>query len=345
MIPVNVVFGPNWWFHHFGVSFQRPFYLDRDERIRNDVVMRKALYERFGLGGPDPRPRPIIGSRHIAGGFVAPALLGVPVRFSDDQAAWPVPQNLDRKDILCLRVPEPRSTWPMDELLRQMDELERGFGYVTGDLNTGGLLNTALELRGQQFFLDLVEDAELADHLLGVVAATQRLVAECLKARTGTCAVATNRSILDVDPALYLGSNCTVPMISPALYERRVLPFEQRLAGWLQPYGIHHCGGNLHRYAAAYSRVEARFFDVGWGSDVARCSRDLAGAFLNLRLSPVRMLQCSADEVYADTHGLLRAAGRREKVGVCCINMDCDTPDENVRAMFRAARDFEAETS
>jgi hypothetical protein len=39
--------------------------------------MRKALYERFGLGQPDPKPRPVIGSRHITGGFVVPALLGV----------------------------------------------------------------------------------------------------------------------------------------------------------------------------------------------------------------------------------------------------------------------------
>jgi hypothetical protein len=342
-IPVNLVFSPSWWFHHYGVSFEEPFYLDTETRIRNDVLMRQALHDRFGLGRPDPQPRPVIGSRHIAGGFVVPALLGVEPRFSRDQAAWPVPLHLDRQSALSLRVPDLRSTWPMDVLIRQMDELERQFGYVTGDLNTAGLLNTAIELRGQQFFLDLLEDAELADHVLGVVAVTQAAVAAYVKSRTGTCAISTNRSVLDADPATYLTSNCSVQMISPALYQTRVLPFEQYLADRLQPYGIHHCGNNLQRYTKAYSQVSPRFFDVGWGSDVARSSADLPDAFLNLRLSPVRMLQLSEREIHDDILGLLRAAGRRDCVGICCINMDRDTPDPNVRAMFRAVVDYQEE--
>jgi hypothetical protein len=121
------------------------------------------------------------------------------------------------------------------------------------------------------------------------------------------------------------------------------LRFEQYLADHLRPYGIHHCGNNLQRYTKAYSQVSPRFFDVGWGSDVARSSVDLPGAFLNLRLSPVRMLQLSEQEIYDDVRGLLHAAGRRDRVGVCSINMDRDTPDRNVRAMFRAAADYAAE--
>jgi hypothetical protein len=89
--------------------------------------------------------------------------------------------------------------------------------------------------------------------------------------------------------------------------------------------------------------VSPRFFDVGWGSDVARSSADLPDAFLNLRLSPVRMLQLSEREIHDDILGLLRAAGRRDCVGICCINMDRDTPDPNVRAMFRAVVDYQEE--
>ena len=59
--------------------------------------------------------------------------------------------------------------------------------------------------------------------------------------------------------------------------------------------------------------------------------------------SPVRMVQLSEQEIYDDVHGLFLAAGRRERVGVCSINMDRDTPDQNVRALFRAAGDYQAE--
>ena len=339
-IPVEIVFNPNWWFHNYGISFNEPFYLDRQQRIRNDVITRRALYERFGLGEPTPQPRPVIGSMHIAGGFVVPALLGVRVRFQDDQAAWPIPANLSPAEILALKAPRLESSWPMDGLIADMDALEREFGFLAGDLNTGGILNTALELRGQELFLDLLEAAEVVDHLCSIVVQTQQLVAGYVQSRTGTSSISTNRSILNIDPKIYLHSNCAVQMISPRLYEKALLPKECRLAGQLRPFGIHHCGNNLHLFAPAYSKTHAVFHDVGWGSDVAKCSELLPDAFLNLRLSPVRMLRQSADEVRRDTAGLLAAAGRNRNVGVCCINMDYGTPDENVRAMFRAVEDF-----
>ncbi len=342
-IPVNVIFSPSWWNHHYGISFEESFYLDPRRRIEDDVTMRKALWDRFGFGRPDPKPRPIIGSRHVAGGFAVPALLGVPIRFAPDQAPSPVPQQWDREKTMALSVPDLASTWPMNAILPQMAALESEYGYVVGDLNTGGLLNTALDLRGQQFFFDLMEDQELATHALGVIAETQIQVAQAIKSHTGTAGVATNRSVVDADASLYLHSNCSVQMVSPSLFERTLLPFERRLSEALQPYGIHHCGNNLHRFVPAYSQVDSRFYDVGWGSDVAACSRSLPAAFLNLRLSPVRMLQCSAEEVYHDAYGLLAAAGRRSEVGVCCINMDRETRDENVRAMIQAARDYRSE--
>lgn len=72
-LPVELVFNPNWWYHTAGISFDEKFYLDIDTRIQNDVTMRRVLHERFGalgLGEANPQPRPIIGSMHVAGGFV-----------------------------------------------------------------------------------------------------------------------------------------------------------------------------------------------------------------------------------------------------------------------------------
>ncbi|MFN7993560.1 MAG: hypothetical protein U0Q18_08165 [Bryobacteraceae bacterium] len=339
-IPVNFIFGPNWWFHHYGISFEKPFYLDPETRIRNDVTMRRVLYERFGFGQARPEPRPIIGSRQIAGGFVVPALLGVQIRFCNDQAAWPVPSSLGRDSILALRVPEIRATWPTSELFAQMDDLERQFGYVVGDLNPAGLLNTALEVRGQQFFMDLVEDSELSDHLFGVIAETQARVSELVRERTGTSSIATNRSIVDLDPSICLTSNCSNHMISVELYKRRMFKFEQQLAARLRPFGVHHCGNNLHKYAEPYQSLDASFFDVGWGSDVACCSAAFPTAFLNLRMDPVTMMRSSAEEIYHTGLRLLRECGRRDRVGLCCINMDRETPDANVHALMRAAADF-----
>jgi hypothetical protein len=146
-LPVEVIFNPNWWFRNYGISFDRPFYFDREVRIENDIAMRRALFARFGLGHPYPRPRPVIGSQFVAGGFVVPALLGVDVRFEKNQAPCPVSANLKPEQIMALRVPDVDSTWPMNVWIAQMDALERDFGFVIGDFNTDGVINTAL-LRG-----------------------------------------------------------------------------------------------------------------------------------------------------------------------------------------------------
>jgi len=76
------------------------------------------------------------------------------------------------------------------------------------------------------------------------------------------------------------------------------------------------------------------FFDAGWGSYIAACRKALGDAFLNLRLSPIRMLQCTPAEMASDVEKLLLAAGPLDKAGVCCINMDYGTPDDNLFAVY-----------
>src|SRR5438067_4840310 len=103
-MPVEMVFAPNWWLRHYGISFDTPFYFDPAMRMANDLLMGKAVYDRFGLGDGGGNPRPVIGSMHVAGGFIVPALLGVETRFSSNQAPWPVPRNLSKEEVLDLRV-------------------------------------------------------------------------------------------------------------------------------------------------------------------------------------------------------------------------------------------------
>jgi hypothetical protein len=143
-----------------------------------------------------------------------------------------------------------------------------------------------------------------------------------------------------VDPRLFLHANCSVQMISPASYRALHLPTEKRMADRIQPFGIHHCGDNAHKMAHVYAELPVCYLEVGWGSDVAACREALPEAFLNLRLNPVRMLQASPYEITEDTEMLLSAAGPLEQTGICCINLDHGTPDDNVFAMFEVVQRF-----
>ena len=85
---------------------------------------------------------------------------------------------------------------------------------------------------------------------------------------------------------------------------------------------------------------EACFFDVRWGADIAYCRSKIPYAFFNIRLSPVKIKTCTPDEVEKDLVNLLENAGDLSNVGICCINMDHRTPDENVGKIFEVARRY-----
>jgi hypothetical protein len=52
------------------------------------------------------------------------------------------------------------------------------------------------------------------------------------------------------------------------------------------------------------------------------------------------MLQETPEVIQKDVRGLLSSAGTFDKVGVCCINMDYGTPDENVTAILEALESY-----
>jgi uroporphyrinogen-III decarboxylase len=334
---------PSWWHKHYGICFDEHFYLDKETRQRNEQTMNQALVERFGeigVGQRDFGRRPVIGSQHVAGGFVMPALMGCQVVFAPGQPPTPLEARLSDEAVWCLEVPDPRTTWPMNQLLADMEALEAEFGWVEGDFDLDGVFNLALTLRGQQLFVDFSENPALARHLLAVCTQALLAVAECVKPRTGTLAIATNRMITHVDRSLFLHSDCSVQMLSPETYREFLLEPELMLAERLQPFGIHHCGNNLHRHAPVYAQVPAVFFDVGWGSDLRAARRALPEAFFSLRLNPGRLLQGTPADVAADTENLLGSGAPLERAGLCCINMDADTPDENVWAMFEVVQHY-----
>lgn len=344
LLPVDVVFHPDWWHTHYGLDFREPFHFDPEVRVQSERRMRQALYDRFGdlgLGEADAPPRPVVGPVHLAIGFVVQAMLGCQVRFSEDAAPWVLCAELTDEQVWALEVPAIETTSPMRETIAMMDALEAEFDYLEGDIPWDGVHNIALDLRGQQLFLDYFDNPELVHHLFDVIARTTYRVADYVRRRTGTSSISINRIVAGIDPRLNVHSNCSVQMISSATYEEYLLPYECWLAERSQPYGIHHCGDNLERIVEAYARVPGlAYVDVGWSSDVAACRAALPDVFFSLRLSPVRLRAQTPDEVRKDVERLLDQAGPLDKLALCCVSIDADTPDDNVRAIFEVAERY-----
>jgi hypothetical protein len=347
-LPLDVVFHPNWWHQNYGLFFDRDFFYDPERRVWQEARMRGLLYERFGdlgLGQKDAPRRPIVGPILMGSGYIVQEVLGCEVKYQENGNPWVLPRVLSEAEVWELEAPEDIEGTPsMRALFALMESLEAEYGYLQGDVPLHSVLNVAIDLRGQDYFIDLIENQPLVEHLHRVIARTIYEVGRRVKARTEVVAISVNRIIASFDPGICIIPNCSLQMISPAMYEELLLEHDTWLGEGLPPLGFHHCGDNAHRFAHLYARAGAVYLDVGWGSDIAACRAALPDAWLSLRLNPVKIKDATPEEAAADAEGLLQAHGAPwDKVAVCCINMDYGTPDEVVRAIFETVARFRGE--
>lgn len=306
--------------------------------------MSRLLWERFGgfgYGVENPVPEPVIGPVHLAAGYMFSSLWGCKIEYPKDSSPNVIPLSMSVEELYGKEIPEQEQNREFQDFIALINAFKKRFGYVKGDINWTGVQNLALDLMGQQLFMSYFDNPRAMHTIFDKITRSIIDTLGIIRAETGTTSISVNRSIENVEPTINLHSNCSVQMISNETYEEFLLPVDIELSRHLQPYGIHHCGNNMHNVAQGYSKVgDACFFDVGWGADIDFCRKKIPDAFFNVRLSPVKIKDCAPDEVETDLVNLLENAGDLSKVGICCINMDNGTPDENVMKIFEVAERY-----
>ncbi|MBN2025019.1 MAG: hypothetical protein JW809_19740 [Pirellulales bacterium] len=335
MLPVDIVLHPSWWFHHEGITFDEDFFLHPAKRVEVERKMERALFERwgrFGLGDHRGEDRPELGPVHLAAGWLLSAMLGCRVDFFEDGPPQVIPAG---RDDLALDPDAAFASRSYKQFAAMHDDLKTRFGHVTGDVNWGGILNLALDLRGQAYLIDMIEDPEGADRFAAAIARViERFTAEVAQA-SGTTSITVNRVVRHLARPVMLHSECSHVMISTAAYERLLMPFDVEWSKRYRPYGIHYCGEDPHRFAATFAKLpHLDFLDVGWGGDVAVLRRHLPDTFMNIRYSPVDIIHQTPDAIRQTIRRLVRASDNPYLTGVCCINMDHQVRDEQVTAIL-----------
>ncbi|GAB6171197.1 hypothetical protein JCM15765_06750 [Paradesulfitobacterium aromaticivorans] len=338
-VPVSVGMYANWWWKNYGISYNKQYYYDPDYRIEAQMKQQKILHERFGdvgMGNPDPQPNPFIDY----GMALLPEMFGCEITFFDDALPWANPANISEEEVEKLTVPDIENRHPMTEIIRQMDYLEQKYGRVTGNINTTGILNLALKIRGDQLYMDFFENPELAHKLMNICLESIIKLANYVRKRTGTLASSVTPM---APPEMYILPNCTVAQISNDAYEEFVLPYELKLAEAMQSFGIHHCG-SVDNVVVGYSKVKnMQFIEVGPKSDLRRVRELMPDVFINARIDPVRMLKCTPAEIEQDVKYLIDNGGPLDKLSIDAVGVDYGTPDENVRVMLNTAKSYSAE--
>lgn len=343
-LPVEIVLHPSWWHAHAGIVFDRDFFYHPAKRVESEQRMEQVLYERFGrygLGSRHASDLPVLGPVHIAAGYLVSEMLGCEVRYRADAPPDVVPANLERVET---DREKPFRSAAFKRFEQLCDALKTRHGYLLGDVGWAGVLNLALDLRGQAFFLDMVDEPERAVSELNALAAITERFASGVESETGSSSISVNRTVRHLRQPVFLHSECSNTMISAEDYERFILPIDAAWSLRHRPFGIHHCGRDPHRFAASYAKVpHLDFLDVGWGGDVGEIRQQLPCTFLNIRLDPVGIAHQTPEEIRSTIIRLVRQSAAPWLTGVCCINMDNTVGDEQISAIFETVEELRRE--
>jgi hypothetical protein len=334
-LPVEVVFHPSWWHKHAGISFDHDFFYDPRRRVDDERKMERVLYERFGdlgLGEDRDRDLPLIGPVHNAAGYLLSEMIGCRIEYREDAPPQVVPAQRQDPD---LDVESAFSGEPFHRLTRLVEVLKRNHGHVVGDVNWSGVLNLALDFRGQDIFLDMLDRPAEVRTFFGRIAEIIDRFTGYIERETGTTSISVNRTVRHLRPSVFLHSECALTMISTEHYESFIRPFDRVWSERRRPFGVHYCGSDPHRFAQSFVGLpHLDFLDVGWGGDLSVLREKLPQTFLNIRLSPVETVSQSVEEIRQAIETRVAASADPYLTGVCCINMDDRVTDNKVRAIF-----------
>jgi MtaA/CmuA family methyltransferase len=265
--------------------------------------------------------------------------VGVPVSFPDDEPAViarPLLARIeDAADLEPARVGEYRYVQVLVEAVRRLVERFRGEIYVRGNCDQCPF-SIATMMRGSaELMMDLCDEEKLPAilRLLDYGTDVTRQIVH-LMADTGCDMISNGDSPAGPD------------LISPEMYARFALPYEQRIARESHarglPYTLHICGDTT-RILPSMLASGADCLELDYQTDAVVARDILAGraAFIG-NLDPSGVLRLGTPrEVEAATGALLALFADTPRF---ILNAGCamprGTPPENVHAMIRTARQF-----
>ena len=336
--PLRVVLGfePRWFRERCEVDFSQRWHSDPDYRRSTLIAMRNQLRRSFPevsqWDGEEERHTATISG--VFGIGVIPAAFGIPLRYYADR--WPHLEpgyELGDRAAEQLTAEAALASPFVEGLLRQIDDMAAKWGTVYGDLNWQGVLNLAFHLRGQQIFADMAERPDLAAHLFGVIAEVLVRLAQTVQQRQ-------RASGFDIDYMCL--SNCTINMISPAMYGRILAPVDARVADSFARFGVHTCNWNATPYFPALSQLpKLGYIDMGMQSDLVKAKSLFPGARRAVMYTPGRLKEVSPDQLRADLERIWRELAPCD---VVLADIPWDTPDETVRWFYGVSRQISETT-
>ncbi|NPV06334.1 MAG: hypothetical protein HPY83_00050 [Anaerolineae bacterium] len=301
------------------------YYTRADVAVHTQIRARELFQSAYGVDvGGVAVPVPA---------YVGVASLGAKLVLPDDHP--PMVANLgrvlaDRDSVLALRPAVPEASDWLQRYLAMREEMGRILGKLP-PLGAGqeGPITSAVLLRGDRFFLDVLDDPEVAHHLLGVV--TQTYISFVRYARRINGQPETGNTGIADDMA---------GMLPPALWPEFVLPYWLRIYEELGP-GRRSVHTELLRPDHLRFLRELRIDAYDPGNDQYLQVEDVIGLVghmdVSWNLHTVRDMLDGTPATIRTTYTAAVDAGMRHMMTELCRR----TPRENVAAFVEVAREHE----
>jgi hypothetical protein len=216
------------------------------------------------------------------------------------------------------------------ELFGQMETIEAAAGKIHGYLSWQSVINNAFNIREQAIFTDMIDQPELTHRFLTLICDVMIALAQRVQARQRLSGFAIDQ--LDI-------SNCVMNMISPRAYRNFILPYDARIAGAFERFGVHTCNWDVTPYLAELSRLpKVGYLDMGIMSDLRRAREIFPEARRAVMYSPVRLQDASLEEIRAD---MQKIYDELAPCDVVMADIQARTPDRRVIELFEMCRELE----
>ncbi len=296
---VSLGFTPKWYREKLGIDFSEKWHLDPHYRYESLLKMKTYLNNEFPTipnfkldfeNGYEKRCATISA---VHGAMFVSLLYGLDVIYCEEN--WPSAHPdrvLSKEQIENLKPFDLLNNPAMIQLLEQMDTIEEEWGQIDGYINYQGVINNALRIRGNDIFMDMYEDPDFVHHLFSHITQTMIEASKLIQSMQ-------RKSGFEVN--LFSVSNCTVNMISPAMYEEFVRPYDIMISEEYERFGVHTCNWNITPYIDSLKEIDKMgYIDMGMVSDMARVKEEFPNARRAVLYSPVELETKSLIEIKND---------------------------------------------
>ena len=323
---VSLGFEPAWFTRRCDVDFSKEWHKNPHYRRETLLMMKKQLVSAFPAASnwDLDRSEDLATISGVYGAYPIPHAFGVPLVYGADR--WPAldpSRRLTIKEIEGSEAARVLQSPVVEDIFRQMDIIEQGWGKIHGYLNWQGVLNNAFNLRGQEIFFDMFDKPDLTHHFFAVITEVMIGLAQKVQERQ-------RASGFYVDQLSV--SNCVMNMISPEQYAEFVRPWDRKIAHAFERFGVHTCNWDVTPYIEVLSDLpKLGYLDMGMMSDMVRVRETFPHARRAVLYSPGKLQEVDLTEIRADMEKIYNELGPFDLV---MADVQVSTPDERVRALL-----------